>query len=64
MTTELRTEDVERILRDVLTAHAVHVSAVRAQRLPDGWRVTVTDVGGRILSMDIATGSPAATERR
>jgi hypothetical protein len=61
VTTDVRDQDVERILRDVLTAHGVHVSAVRADRTPDGWRVTVTDVGGRILSTEIATGSPAVS---
>jgi hypothetical protein len=55
----LGVQDVERILRDVLTAQGVHVSAARAERLAKGWRVSVTDVGGRVLSTDISAGSAA-----
>jgi len=55
----LREQDVERILRDVLNAQGLHVSVVRAERAPDGWRVTVTDLGGRILSTEIIDGPPA-----
>ena len=59
MTADVRDQDVERILRDVLAAHGVHVLAVGAHRTPDAWRVTMTDVGRRILSTEIAAGSPA-----
>jgi hypothetical protein len=48
------------VLRDLLSAQGVRVSAVRAQCTPDGWRVTVTDAGARILSTDIVAGPPAA----
>ena len=55
----LREQDVERILRDVLNTQGLHVSAARAERTPDGWRVTVTNAAGRILSTDVAAGRPA-----
>jgi hypothetical protein len=54
----LREQDVERILRDVLNTQGLQVSAVRAEATLDGWRVTVTDAGGR-LSTDVAAGRPA-----
>lgn len=44
----LQPPDVERILRDVLSAQGLRVSAVRAERRSDGWRVTVTDTDDRI----------------
>jgi len=52
-------QDVERILRDVLHSQGLRVSTVRAERTPDGWLVTVTDVTGRIPSTHVADGLPA-----
>jgi hypothetical protein len=53
-------QDVARILRDLLSAQGLLVSAMRTEGTPDGWRVTVIDAEDRVFSTDIADGPPAA----
>jgi hypothetical protein len=50
--------DVERILRDVLGTLGVPASMLRAERTPGGWRVTMTDAAGRVMSTDVREGTP------
>jgi hypothetical protein len=52
-------EDVERILRDVLSTQGLRVSMLRAEPTPEGWRVVLRDAAGRIVSTDVPDGPPA-----
>jgi len=54
----MQPRDVERILRDVLSAQGLRVSMLRVERTPDGWRVTLADVADRITT-DLPDGPPA-----
>jgi hypothetical protein len=52
--------DVERILRDVLSARGVHATVVRTERTNAGWRMTLKDGGARTFSVDLPAGPAAA----
>jgi hypothetical protein len=56
----LERNDVERILRDVLTAHGLRTSIVQIDRTAAGWRVEVKDLTDRILYAEVPDGPPAA----
>jgi hypothetical protein len=52
--------DVQRILRDVLDSHGFHhVSGLRVERVSTGWHVVISDASDRVMSSDVADGSPA-----
>jgi hypothetical protein len=34
----MQQQDVERVLRDVLSAHGLRISMLAVERTPDGWR--------------------------
>ena len=51
--------DVERIARDILAQHALEASVLAVELVDSTWRITVTDVGGRIVTTEIAEGKPA-----
>jgi hypothetical protein len=51
-------QDVERILRDVLTTYGVGASELRVEQTPRGWRVIVANPS-ETLSTDLANGRPA-----
>ena len=59
MSAPVQHEDIERILRDVLSTYGVRVSALNVERTPAGWHVVITDIANRILSMDFPDGPPA-----
>jgi hypothetical protein len=53
-------QDVKRIVRDVVNTHAVDVSVLSAELTENGWRITLADAAGRILTRDLEGSSPAA----
>jgi hypothetical protein len=55
----MQQEDVERILRDVLSTAGLRVSVLRVEGTPTGWRATVTDVADRVITLDLPDGSAA-----
>ncbi len=55
----MQQQDVERILRDVLNADGLRVSAMRTEPTLSGWRVMLADAAGRVISIDLPDGSPA-----
>jgi hypothetical protein len=54
--------DVEQIVQGVLTAHGLKASVLSAALIEGTWRVTVSDISGRIITAEIPT-SPAAKFR-
>jgi hypothetical protein len=54
----MQQQDVERILRDVLSSKSLRVSILRVARAPNGWRATVTDVADRVITIDLPDGPP------
>jgi hypothetical protein len=56
---EIQQQDVERILRDVLSANGLRVSMLAVERTPNGWRVALTDTVGLLLATDLPDGPPA-----
>jgi len=53
----VESRDVERIVRDVVSAQALDLSVVR---LDHAWRVTVSDAGGRSFANDVPIGTAAS----
>ncbi len=51
--------DIEQILRQVLVSRGLRVVPLLAEQTAHGWRMTVRDVGDRILVVDIPKGGPA-----
>jgi hypothetical protein len=43
----------------MFSTRGLAATVVRAERTPDGWRVTVTEAGHRTFSTDVADGPPA-----
>ena len=56
----MESHDVERIVRDVVNSNALEVSVVSAAFIETGWRITLADAAGRILTRDLQGNSPAA----
>jgi len=53
-------QDVERILRDVVSTRGLPVTLVRVERLAEDWLATITDETDRIVNRRIHDGPPAA----
>jgi hypothetical protein len=56
-------QDIERILRDVLTRQGVRVSTQVVEKIEGGWRVLVCDEAHRVLTTDVPDSTPAAIRR-
>ena len=54
----MQDQDVERILRDVLSTSGLFAAIQGVERKPGGWRVTIRDEGARILSTEVPDGRP------
>ena len=53
-------KDVERILRDVLTARGLQATVLHAEPRESRWHLTIKDVADRIFNLDVPDGPPAA----
>lgn len=53
------TQDVERIVRDVLTAHGADLSIVSVARVDIGWRLTLKNGAGREFLHTVPSTLPA-----
>jgi hypothetical protein len=55
-------KDVERILRDVLTARGMEATVLHAVPRDGRWQLTIKDVADRVFVLEVPDG-PAATIR-
>ena len=62
MSAKLQQQDVERLLRDVLSTYGLRVSALSVTPIPTGWHLVITDVANGLLSTNVQDG-PAALVR-
>ncbi len=57
---KVEARDVERILRDVLTAHSAEAIVLHVELTGDRWDITIKARPERVVRFDVADGPPAA----